>query len=135
MRLNTVIFSMIHRTAVENDNVPMSDGSIIFMPKGTTMQTNLASIHRNPKYWTNPDSFIPDRFVEGTPEWDADLALRGGKSHAFHYMPFSFGSKSCIGQRFAMAEMQTDMRHVFGGIALKPVNVEMSLRRVPAPGA
>ncbi|KAH9107629.1 hypothetical protein AeMF1_017078 [Aphanomyces euteiches] len=152
MRLNTVIFSMIHRTAVENDNVPMSDGSIIFMPKGTTMQTNLASIHRNPKYWTNPDSFIPDRFVEGTPEWDADLALRGGKSHAFHYMPFSFGSKSCIGQRFAMAEMQvvvatlfskyeitptskTDMRHVFGGIALKLVNVEMSLRRVPAPGA
>ncbi|KAG9408275.1 hypothetical protein AC1031_022150 [Aphanomyces cochlioides] len=74
--------------------------------KGTTIHFNMAAMHRNPKYWTTPESFLPERFIEGTPEWNEDLALRGGKSHTFHYMPFSMGSKGCIGQKFVMAELQ-----------------------------
>ncbi|KAH9107628.1 hypothetical protein AeMF1_017077 [Aphanomyces euteiches] len=120
--------------------------------KGTTIYMNMAAMHRNPKYWSKPEAFIPNRFVEGTPEWNADLALRGGKPHAFHYMPFSFGNKSCIGQRFAMVEMQvivatllskyeftptskTDMRQGFGGVTIRPANLEMTVRRAISPCA
>ncbi|CAK4665179.1 unnamed protein product [Aphanomyces euteiches] len=106
MRLNSTSFTNFHRIAKTEDHVPMSDGSTVLIPKGTTIYMNMAAMHRNPKYWSKPEAFIPNRFVEGTPEWNADLALRGGKPHAFHYMPFSFGNKSCIGQRFAMVEMQ-----------------------------
>ncbi|KAH9095781.1 hypothetical protein LEN26_017707 [Aphanomyces euteiches] len=60
------------------------------------------------------------RFLEGTPEWDVDLKLRDGKPRAFYYVPFSAGSKNCIGQRFALAEMQVTMATLFGrlGFAL-----------------
>ncbi|CAK4201539.1 unnamed protein product [Aphanomyces euteiches] len=81
-----------------------------------------------------------------------DLALWGGKSHTFHYMPFSMGSKGCIGQKFAMAELQLvvatlvskydfaptakmNIRQEFGGITTRPVHVEMTVRRVQAPSA
>ncbi|CAK4610231.1 unnamed protein product [Aphanomyces euteiches] len=152
LRLNPVVFSTIQRISLENDRIPMADGSTVFLPKGTPIHTNMAALQRNPKYWKDPESFIPQRFIDGTPEWNADLALRGGKSHAFYYMPFSAGSKLCIGQRFAVTEMQvvvatlvskyeltptakTDMRHCFSGLAVKPVLLEMKVRRHTAPCA
>ncbi|CAK5226557.1 unnamed protein product [Aphanomyces euteiches] len=130
----------------------MADGTPLFVPKGTTVQINFAAMHRNPKYWTEPESFIPDRFVQGTAAWKADLVLRGGKSHAFYYMPFSGGSKVCIGQKFALAQVQTvvailvskydfiptskmDMRQAYGGITVAPVHAEMTVRRVVPPCA
>ncbi|CAK4134894.1 unnamed protein product [Aphanomyces euteiches] len=152
LRINSVAFSLIQRAAEANDTVPMSDGSTVFIPKGTTIHFNMAAMHRNPKYWTTPESFLPERFIEGTSEWNEDLALRGGKSHTFHYMPFSMGSKGCIGQKFAMAELQLvvatlvskydfaptakmNIRQEFGGITTRPVHVEMTVRRVQAPSA
>ncbi|CAK4091250.1 unnamed protein product [Aphanomyces euteiches] len=147
MRINAIAPGTIDRVAEADDHVPMSDGSTVFIPKGTMISTNIAAMHRNPKYWQDPESFIPNRFIEDSSEWNADLALRGGKPHAFHYMPFSFGNKNCIGQRFAMVEMQiivatlvskydfiatskTDMRQGFGGVTIRPANLEMAVRRV-----
>ncbi|CAK4134896.1 unnamed protein product [Aphanomyces euteiches] len=152
LRLNSVVFMTMLRTSQDNDTIPMSDGSTVFIPKGTNINLNMAAMHRNPKYWKDPDSFIPARFIEGSAEWDVDLDLRGGKPHAFHFMPFSAGSKNCIGQRFAMAELQVivatlvskfdfapsanmDMRHEYGGITMRPVKVEMTVRRTKAPSA
>ncbi|CAK4362902.1 unnamed protein product, partial [Aphanomyces euteiches] len=152
LRVNAVAISTLNRITVADDHIPMSDGSTVFIPKGTSIYVSIAAMHHNPKYWTDPESFIPDRFIEGTPEWNADLALRGGKSHAFHYMPFSFGSKGCIGYRFAMTKLQlivatlvskydfiptskTDMRQWFSGATIRPVNLEMSVRRVTPPCA
>ncbi|CAK4137364.1 unnamed protein product [Aphanomyces euteiches] len=149
LRLNAVAFSTVQRVSLANDNVAMSNGSSVFIPKGTTVVISIAAMHRNSKYWTNPTDFIPERFVDGTPEWNADLALRGGKPHVFHFMPFSMGSKNCIGQRFAMAAAQlivatlvsiydfkpTDLRQEFSGVSLRPVNVEMTVRRVGAPSS
>ncbi|CAK4723086.1 unnamed protein product [Aphanomyces euteiches] len=147
LRLNTMAFAPLFRIADADDTVPMADGTPLFVPKGTTVQINFAAMHRNPKYWTEPESFIPDRFVQGTAAWKADLVLRGGKSHAFYYMP-----KVCIGQKFALAQVQTvvailvskydfiptskmDMRQAYGGITVAPVHVEMTVRRVVPPCA
>ncbi|CAK4523192.1 unnamed protein product [Aphanomyces euteiches] len=87
---------------------------------GTTIEVNIAALNRHPKYWAQADTFIPERFLEGTSEWDVDLKLRDGKSHAFYYVPFSAGSKNCIGQRFALVEMQVTVATLFGrfGFAL-----------------
>ncbi|CAK4383767.1 unnamed protein product [Aphanomyces euteiches] len=152
LRLNSVVIMTMLRNSQDNDTIPMSDASTVFIPKGTNINLNMAAMHRNPKYWKDPDSFIPARFIEGSTEWDADLDLRGGKPHAFYFMPFSAGSKNCIGQRFAMAELQVivatlvskfdfapsanmDMSHEYGGITVRPVKVEMTVRRAKAPSA
>lgn len=49
-------------------------------------------VHRDTRYWDNPEVFNPDRFI------DQEL------KHPYSYIPFSAGSRNCIGQRFAMME-------------------------------
>uniref|UniRef100_A0A914DS99 Unspecific monooxygenase n=1 Tax=Acrobeloides nanus TaxID=290746 RepID=A0A914DS99_9BILA len=62
------------------------------LPEGTGVIIIPSMVHKDPKYWTNPDVFNPERFI------DNEL------KHPYCYIPFSAGSRNCIGQRFAMME-------------------------------
>uniref|UniRef100_A0A914DG29 Cytochrome P450 n=1 Tax=Acrobeloides nanus TaxID=290746 RepID=A0A914DG29_9BILA len=62
------------------------------LPVGTAVVINPSMVHRDPKYWPDPDVFNPERFIE------TEL------KHPYCYIPFSAGSRNCIGQRFAMME-------------------------------
>ncbi|CAG2176887.1 unnamed protein product, partial [Oppiella nova] len=65
----------------------------ITVPKGTSIEILPYALHRDPKYWPNPNDFIPDRFLEPT-------------HHPYAYLPFGAGPRVCIGQRFALQEMR-----------------------------
>ncbi|KAG9400691.1 hypothetical protein AC1031_010133 [Aphanomyces cochlioides] len=69
--LRTVVQILHRRVAVKDDRIPMSDGSTIVIPKGTAIEMFTSAMHRNPRYWTKPDDFIPERFLPGTPEWSS----------------------------------------------------------------
>ncbi|KAH8033128.1 hypothetical protein HPB51_007745 [Rhipicephalus microplus] len=69
------------------------------IPKGANVYINLFSLHQNPKYFKDPESFIPERFL--TEEFTA--------RHPYSYLPFSGGPKNCIGQRFALLESKVIM--------------------------
>ena len=56
------------------------------------------ALHRNAKYWPNPDDFNPDRFDES--KVNIDNLIRSGC-----YVPFSTGPRVCIGRHFAMMEL------------------------------
>ncbi|KAF1758090.1 hypothetical protein GCK72_014548 [Caenorhabditis remanei] len=74
----------------------------VSVPEGVTLLLNLLLVHRDPAQWKDPELFDPDRFL---PENSV-----GRKPFAF--VPFSAGSRNCIGQRFALIEEKVIMAHI-----------------------
>jgi len=79
------------RVALEDDEV-----NGIKIPKGTMIMNFIYGAHRDPKYWTEPNKFMPERFDEENMK----------QMHNFNYFPFGGGPRLCIGNNFAMMEMQ-----------------------------
>lgn len=55
-------------------------------------------LHRNPKYWKDPEEYIPERF-DSTSEYF--LTPSGKKRHPMAYSPFFGGKRICLGKTFA----------------------------------
>ncbi|XP_069837665.1 cytochrome P450 4B1-like isoform X2 [Dendropsophus ebraccatus] len=66
------------------------------LPKGSDIFLNIYCMNRSPIMWDNPEVFDPLRF---SPD-------NASKRHSHMYVPFSAGSRNCIGQNFAMNEMK-----------------------------
>jgi cytochrome P450 len=80
---------IISRVAAEDD---VLDG--VSIPAGTLVLASPYTTQRDPRYWPDPDRFIPDRFLS---PGDADRPK-------FAYFPFGGGPRLCIGQHFALIE-------------------------------
>eukprot|EP01123_Difflugia_compressa_P005021 TRINITY_DN1655_c0_g2_i1.p1 TRINITY_DN1655_c0_g2~~TRINITY_DN1655_c0_g2_i1.p1 ORF type:complete len:449 (+),score=50.59 TRINITY_DN1655_c0_g2_i1:77-1348(+) len=66
-----------------------------FIPKDTILGINIFNIHHHPSYWTDPFKFNPDR-------WSVDKI----PVHRYAYLPFSLGSRMCIGNNFSLIEQR-----------------------------
>ena len=60
------------------------------LTKSMCMQVSICGIHRDPKVWGNPDEYVPERWVEGSP-----LEATDAQKKAF--MPFGDGIRACVG--------------------------------------
>ncbi|XP_062223276.1 geraniol 8-hydroxylase-like [Phragmites australis] len=58
------------------------------IPEGTTIILNIWAVHRNADVWTDPDKFMPERFIER----DCDFS---GKDYKL--IPFGGGRRICLG--------------------------------------
>jgi docosahexaenoic acid omega-hydroxylase len=107
-----------------------------FVPKKATVLFMTAPLHRDPKYFPEPDKLDPDRWVTDNPT----------DKHPFAYVPFSAGVRNCIGQRFAIIEEKVVLSHLLrrftvtctdpdepgrtGFLVMRPVNgVHITLER------
>lgn len=63
--------------------------------------------HRDPDYWSDPDKFMPERFLNGTEK-------------SFTYFPFGHGIRRCIGAAFAQYEMKIIIAQIM-------LNLDLSL--------
>ncbi|MBL7990573.1 MAG: cytochrome P450 [Candidatus Kapabacteria bacterium] len=79
------------RKALEDDEI-----AGYYVKKGTYITLSPYAMHRNPDLWENPEHFNPERF---SPE-------RSKGRSPYAYFPFSNGQRKCIGDGFAMMEMQ-----------------------------
>jgi len=101
--------------------------------KETLIGVSFYELHRNPKYWTNPDEFNPERFLGEQKK----LSMQ-------YFYPFGAGPRMCIGAGFAIYEMcltiaqivkkyeiksNTDEVQFNPLITLKPVGEEVSFSK------
>ena len=96
------------------------------IPKGTNCFVYAFMVHRDEKYYPEPEKFDPERFL---PENSKDR-------HPFAFIPFSAGRRNCIGQRFAMMEEKVILANILRKFEIKSLKtldelkplVEMTLK-------
>lgn len=101
--------------------------------KRTLVGVSFYELHRNPKYWHDPDRFDPERFLGDNRKKTAGV-----------YYPFGAGPRMCIGMGFAVYEMVLAVAHLIANyqvtttlsspkinplITLKPVGLRVTFER------
>lgn len=102
MRLYPPVW-IIGRRAIGDDQIGSTK-----IKKGDNVLICTKQIHSNADYWDDPKQFNPDRFM-GDVNYDK-----------FLYFPFGGGPRFCIGNNFAMLEMQITAVKI-----LQKVNLEI----------
>jgi len=69
--------------------------------KGTHILIPVYAVHRDPKYWPEPEEFKPERFL--------DTHTR----HPCAHIPFGAGRHMCIGFKFALEELKLTLVSIF----------------------
>ncbi|HAC64368.1 MAG TPA: hypothetical protein DCF68_12715 [Cyanothece sp. UBA12306] len=67
------------------------DGAQYPTGKGTDLFVFTYGLHRNPRFWKDPEEFYPERFL--TPRSSSD----------YKFLPFGVGQRSCVGRSYSMA--------------------------------
>lgn len=71
------------------------------IPAGTTAMVNMWAITRDPKVWSNPEVFSPERFLPS--EGGRDVDVRGND---LRLAPFGAGRRVCPGRALGLATVQ-----------------------------
>lgn len=87
----------------DEEPVHLKPGDMVFFPN--------FSVLRDPKYYPDPDKFIPERFSEEN----------RSKIVPYTYIPFGIGPRACIGTRFALLEVKTILIRLLSKFEVVPV--------------
>ncbi|XP_008589156.1 PREDICTED: cytochrome P450 3A21-like [Galeopterus variegatus] len=82
----------------------------VFIPKGVVVMIPVFALHRDPKYWTEPEEFRPERFSKKNKD----------SIDPYIYMPFGSGPRNCIGMRFALMNIKLALIRVLQNFSFKP---------------
>jgi len=80
--------------AIVRNSLKDSDLGGYRVPAGATVMMSQWVMHRDPRYYDQPEQFNPDRWLEG----------RAKGASKFTYFPFGGGPRTCIGASFATME-------------------------------
>ncbi|CAL1410921.1 unnamed protein product [Linum trigynum] len=89
--------------------------------KGTWLIVNMSKIQYDPRVWSDPDEFRPDRFLAT----HKDIELR---AQDFELIPFGSGRRMCPGVNFALRVMHLTLATLLHGFdfvrpGCKPVDM------------
>ena len=109
-----------------------------FMPRVTLADTEFAGyrvpagvlvalapivVHRDPRHWTRPNTFDPERFSSERAEH---------KSHPYAFTPFGGGRHLCVGKRFGQLEIRSTLHQMLKKVRWSvPEGYEMPFQFMP----
>jgi cytochrome P450 len=109
-----------------------------FMPRVTVTETEFAGyripagilagfaplvVHRDPRHWTRPNTFDPERFSSDRAEH---------KTHPYAFAPFGGGRHLCVGKRFGQLEIRSTIHQMLKKIRWSvPEGYEMPFQFMP----
>lgn len=123
MRLYPPVYTMFRESTepVELADYELPAGSLVMLPQW--------GVHRDPRWYDEPERFDPDRWL---PE-------RAAERPRFAYFPFGGGSRSCIGRQFSFLEATLILGTIGRNYRLErvgngPIDLRASLTMHPANG-
>ncbi|RLU26967.1 hypothetical protein DMN91_000766 [Ooceraea biroi] len=101
--------SFLDRVCTKDFEMPPAtpDGKPVTIKPGESVWFQSYSLHRDPKYYSEPLKFNPDRFLNES----VDNSV---------YMPFGIGPRICIGNRFALMEAKIMIFYLLWRCDLEP---------------
>ncbi|KAI0065823.1 high nitrogen upregulated cytochrome P450 monooxygenase 2 [Artomyces pyxidatus] len=74
------------------------------IPEQTQLFINTYSMQRDPKNFSSPDAFVPERWLDrsGTKEVSPAIAVHNTEA----FIPFSYGPANCVGKNLGLLEMR-----------------------------
>ncbi|CAK7347634.1 unnamed protein product [Dovyalis caffra] len=96
------------------------------VPTGTRLVVNVWKIQRDPRYWTNPLVFQPERFLTR----HSGVDVRG--TH-FEIIPFGAGRRSCPGTSFALHTLHLTLARLLHAFDFE-ISMDQSVDMTERPG-
>lgn len=84
-------------------------GRTFTLKKGMLIWIPVGGIHRDEKYYDEPEKFRPERFLDNNMYHNSPC-----------YMPFGLGPRICIANRFGMLEVKVLLFHLLARCELQP---------------
>nr|CAB3500454.1 unnamed protein product [Digitaria exilis] len=89
---------LILRASQENCQIMGYD-----IPRGSSVFINTFAVAQDPRYWDNPEEFLPERFESSTPDY---------RWTHFEFIPFGAGRRQCPGALFATTTIEITLANL-----------------------
>ena len=107
---------LLPHEAIEDCKIDQYDVTV-----GTRVFVNVAKLHRDPRVWSDPNEFKPERFLTEHKNMD----VRGQN---FELIPFGSGRRICPGISFALQIMQLTLATLLHSFDITPLVEPVDMR-------
>ncbi|XP_049780048.1 cytochrome P450 6k1-like [Schistocerca cancellata] len=106
LRKNPPLTTLI-RECNQDYKIPDSD---VVVEKGTKIAVSVLGLHRDPKYYPDPERFDPERFSEEAK----------AQRQPYTYLPFGDGPRNCIGMRLGLLQTKVGLVNLLSKYNVRP---------------